>query len=1239
MARDSGVSIPWPPGTPWLIVVLASAFFITRGPATTSPASLEQPPAVADPPPVSAPASGPSASPDAWMEDVWGTAELFRRFLGEVPTRERSANPVVPEALELHSTDELASLERYRQEQSNAQRRKAKDDLLALKTKLTTKRVDLSIVIATISDYYDSNGRWTADEILSTIQAAAGQASFALFDLYLPDWDTAPGGNRPRLRRDHEREPGALLFRKSDPKGGPSLLLVMLVPETPTAGVHGAVFRTALRFARWWAPGTIRVVGPSFSGSTLSMRLALEDLDRDTPEQIDVHIVSGMATSRLNAGVLQGPAQTDKRTLEVTYKTTVHHDEDLLRVLHQQLVRINPAWFEGRKVALLVDDTSWGAGVFARAALKEECEARKNPPAKVGSQLPCAILLSFPLHISRLVGSSAGDARTASTPSLPPWVSQLLPRAPGLGDTVTPTDALPVFTPNTTSTIVGAMLHDTLETLANGEFGAVGIVATDKRDHLFLAREINKVAPNVLMFGTEPHVLMLHPDYQPYVRGTLMASSYPAHAHTQRLTGPAGQGGRQFASMSAEGMYNALLTVLSSEAKPLPLIDYAPPWVPQAPQTGSLPVPWVVIVGRDAFLPVVAGEIGDTTKGQLAVNLAPDGARQPTDYLLASSQSRLLWALPLFLLFGHLAVLLAARFTHVPGFGVFSPPAEPSGGHYREHTMLVLGCGLSLGLGLAWQLRLWEVLSLELPAGAWVSRGAQGAFLAVLLTTAAAAVLIAIVGAQRVRAEWQNHGVALPTLTSLVAIGVALAMTVAFSRYLMDGELWTGTAAVFHVERILGLAALTSPLPAITAVLGLGYGWAFWGLRSLHHHVVDARRAGPLFALFGGKDSLLSMELMLGARSTVHPSGWWTLLIIGLVGAGILIGVPRTHAVDGADLGWVIALGSVLGVAALSIELGQAAWLGSRLKDALEYLRGHDLEPTIAALGKEPVDWGMSLEPRHGSTKRLLAERLTGLQRQLRSFQDELKEAVAPVPVPVPDPERRQGVSASVKADPWERALARRLEIRSGDVHQMSGRLLDSLPLSNERPAGFSEPHALLRTPLWTKTLDVAAILVPPLENRFWRARRPIEANSQPGRFIHDAQLMVAWVTAVVLRTLVVRVVRGLSIAAVIGATLLVGHLFYTFPGRRFWLLLDFVALLFVAVVSVRQLLALERDHMLSRLWSSTPGQVGLSSGLLWRAMASATLPLLTLLAVMFPEVGGSFVTWLEPLRQFMPMR
>jgi hypothetical protein len=266
----------------------------------------------------------------------------------------------------------------------------------------------------------------------------------------------------------------------------------------------------------------------------------------------------------------------------------------------------------------------------------------------------------------------------------------------------------------------------------------------------------------------------------------------------------------------------------------------------------------------------------------------------------------------------------------------------------------------------------------------------------------------------------------------------------------------------------------------------------------------------------------------------------------------------------------------------------------------------------------------------------LLREKLEGLQRRLKGFHQELGEAhVALVDIPNPDRRRPAGLPA---AEGWHMATARRVEIRASDISALAHKL-------SVDPAGPSEVlldappgQALVRTQLWKTAVSVAEQLATPLENRFWCVRCPIPAYTVPGRFLKDAERFVAIVMAVLVRTLVVRVVRGLSIAALLGAALLFAHLMYTFPGRRFWLLLDLMALTMVAVVSVRQLLVFERDHILNRLWSSQPGRVGVSSGLLWRAMATSALPLLTLLAVLFPEVGGSLLTWVEPLRHLMPM-
>ena len=58
----------------------------------------------------------------------------------------------------------------------------------------------------------------------------------------------APVANDSRL---HERQPGALIFRKQE-REKVRLQIVLLALETPTSGVHRAALRNAITFIRAW---------------------------------------------------------------------------------------------------------------------------------------------------------------------------------------------------------------------------------------------------------------------------------------------------------------------------------------------------------------------------------------------------------------------------------------------------------------------------------------------------------------------------------------------------------------------------------------------------------------------------------------------------------------------------------------------------------------------------------------------------------------------------------------------------------------------------------------------------------------------------------------------------------------------------------------------------------------------------------------------------------------------------
>ena len=79
---------------------------------------------------------------------------------------------------------------------------------------------DVDFIIATVPDYVDSNSGWLADENLAAIQSSMVRNNYVLDRPQLVDWSrsTARADGLTSTSRLHERQPGALLFRKVDPE-------------------------------------------------------------------------------------------------------------------------------------------------------------------------------------------------------------------------------------------------------------------------------------------------------------------------------------------------------------------------------------------------------------------------------------------------------------------------------------------------------------------------------------------------------------------------------------------------------------------------------------------------------------------------------------------------------------------------------------------------------------------------------------------------------------------------------------------------------------------------------------------------------------------------------------------------------------------------------------------------------------------------------------------------------------
>jgi hypothetical protein len=110
--------------------------------------------------------------------------------------------------------------------------------------------------------------------------------------------------------------------------------------------------------------------------------------------------------------------------------------------------------------------------------------------------------------------------------------------------------------------------------------------------------------------------------------------------------------------------------------------------------------------------------------------------------------------------------------------------------------------------------------------------------------------------------------------------------------------------------------------------------------------------------------------------------------------------------------------------------------------------------------------------------------------------------------------------------------------------------------------------------------------------------------------------------------------VSGITVTIVGAGLALATHLLYSFPGRAAMLAFDWILPALSVTAATVMLIRLERDPILSRLWSRTPGRLIWSGGFVHRLAVYGAIPVVTLFAWQFPEVGGTLFAWMEPLRR-----
>jgi hypothetical protein len=494
-------------------------------------------------------------------------------------------------------------------------------------------------LIACVPDPVDSGFGYKFDQVLEALQAALDEARFVIDRAWLP-WRLPAGGNAPPRTRWQDRYPGLVLFR-SVPEAkaeGDScrkdLLALLLVGETPTAGIHKTAFAKAVQILRKCPAdkvegNRVRVIGPFFSGSVDSLRMALEKV-RETekkypsPGEPLIKVVNGSASAFPKGRFLGEWQDNVKAGNEPPFEETILPDELVLKHLWKYLGRPeNPEGKDRLSIVLLLEaNTAFGAEIDT---ITQERGKKGTDTSKHKKGEPYDFIRApFPFHISQL--------RSAYTrEQLARLESQGLPRGgrnlpfPVEGDATEKGAAgvLQAQAPLMTAATNDLVLHNLVTTLAQNQARRVGLVSTDPQDTIFLARVIRDRYPDVQLFTVGNDLLYTHEDFTYELRGMVVAGTYSLSPRFQRwsdLTGTASPQRIHFSNEGFQGYYNAALVQLARAAPYRKggrdrqailgeLLDYG--WEPvdkstedpaSCPDHFTLPPIWINVVGTNGQL-------------------------------------------------------------------------------------------------------------------------------------------------------------------------------------------------------------------------------------------------------------------------------------------------------------------------------------------------------------------------------------------------------------------------------------------------------------------------------------------------------------------------------------------------------------------------------------------------------------------------------------------------------------
>jgi len=1093
---------------------------------------------------------------------------------------------------------------------------------LGLPDAASENSVEMWSIVATVADPLHTRLSLFLDSQLVSIERAFQAAGWDFAGQWLPwmdrldatETDISARRKQRRLQRQQEVFPGILIFRPAPleqparetqaavPSHFPDrVLFVLLVPETPTTGISGPAFFAAMNIAKAAVRASkkkgqeIGLLAPSFTGSFSSLTHLLMDWERANP--------SGIVQKKVYGGSISGGryAHAFENSTKHEFHSGIVDSEGYLCAFEEVLSRYG---IKKDQAAFLRENATG----FSRGIRSPRCLVTKDP----GDEVPVYV---FPRDIAQLRNAYQDRAGTAgrSDPERSPGIDFSI-KDPESGE-----DSVPIFSTTQTPLSQNSIVDSITGELRRNGTRIAFIAATNPLDSLFLTQLVRRNSPGTRVLVGSPNVLFVAAASREHLSGTLFLSSYPMFLKgaqwLDRMNLNAGPDVRQkFAGPELQGIYNvtvllaydlgALFDEPAAPIRKLPLHGYR-----RLQNDPGYPGLWLLTLTRSGFL---ALDLPDkqVEQGLFAINPVPYPPLKP----LLDDPPPSSWFITAFLAIAAIFVccilLLACNV-----FGWLQRPLWlVVTDQLRTRLMALFGACLSMS-ALVWILAfpVWRAVIVAACQGrigevefaarlAWIVTVAG--FIAPLLSLflVRRQIITSLPLGQRPIAKWRQQDLVYAGIT----VALFLIVTVAWAV-----SCWCSTSAAFFFRyRALDLYSGASPASPLF-ILAI----VFFGISLIYFkRYTDAGKIRPHLPLSRVHTwSELTELKRLGERieNTIMAPGqlplrdWWIRLGIcsSLVFTCTVV-LAWSRGLDALEI-WHYNGALLTAVVVLLFCLATGCYDLVRIWTNLSRLIDRiDLLSLDSALDRISKEWPP--QPIWAFGRSVSREALT------RQMLEELGQ-------------REEALLAEGRRNPW-----RAVSALAGQQRQQ----LSKRALANLIDGSTSSQHLKARQQFEGVSASIAATI---LEHDLRPVLGEPENGGQEegGKFLNYSRGFVMLVLSRFL-IYVVQQVRRIALCISLDLLMLI-LLFHSYDPQSPVLISRFLAVLFaaVSVVIFRVFAAMERNHTLSRIAVTNPGQ--LNSAFWLHLTALGGLPLLGLLAHLFPPISNFLFSWVAPSLQAAP--